>query len=353
MKKLAVVISSLEVGGAERMVLDLVKQIKDKINVKLFVIKSNSHSIYDKEASRLGVELIYFNHKIKILSLFVVFRFIKEMNRFKPDIIHSHLKASTYVYFYYLFNKQFKWIHTVHTLANIDTKCIRRQFFKPLYNNNKLVIVAVSDKVKESIKRIYPKSDVVTIYNGINLERFKSNNKNNTKEINLVSVGRLAKEKNHEYLLKELIGVRGLVDKVYLIGDGKERWKLEEIIKQKALDSNVIMIKFTNRVIYYLANSKIYLCSSLYEGHPISIIEAMASGLIVIASKAASELITNNYNGFIIDLEKGELENKIAFVINNLDKLDYIKENAKKTVSCLSIENMANSYLSLYIGDNK
>src|SRR5690554_6972859 len=53
-----------------------------------------------------------------------------------------------------------------------------------------------------------------------------SNNKNNTKEINLVSVGRLAKEKNHEYLLKELIGVRGLVDKVYLIGDGKERWKL-------------------------------------------------------------------------------------------------------------------------------
>lgn len=345
MKKLAIVISSLEVGGAERMVLDLIKAIKDNITVKLYIIKSNMKTIYDKEASKLGVELVYFNHRIKIFSFLVAIKFFKEMKRFKPDIIHSHLKSSFYVFLYNIFHKNFRWIHTVHTLANVDIKFVRRLFYKKVINNKRMELVAVSDNVLESIRYYFNNASVVKIPNGIHLEKFYNND---LKEINIISIARFDKVKNHEYMLLELKPIIDKVNKIFLIGDGKLRRKIFNLIKTYKMEDKVVIINFTNRTANYLANSTIYLSTSLYEGLSLSVIEALASGLVVIASKASNELILNNYNGFLINLEQNELTNKLNFVINNLKKLNNIRENAKLYASNFSIENMKNRYLQLY-----
>lgn len=328
------------------MVLDLIRAIKEEITVKLYVIKSNMKTIYDKEASNMGIEIIYFNHKIKIFSFLVAIKFFKEMKRYKPDIIHSHLKSSFYVYLYNIFHKDFRWIHTVHTLANVDIKYIRRIAFRNVINKKRIELVAVSDNVLESIRHYFSNASVVKIPNGIHLEKFYNNN---LKEINIISIARFDKVKNHEYMLLELKPIIHKINKIYLIGDGKLRRKITNLIKTYKMEDKVVIINFTNRTAYYLANSTIYVSTSLYEGLSLSVIEALASGLIVIASKASNELILNNYNGFLINLEQNELTNKINYVIDNLKYLKPIRENAKQYANNYSVTNMKDKYLKLYL----
>lgn len=329
------------------MVLDLIKELKDKIKIKLFVIKKNKGSIYDKEAKRLGIEIIYLNQMFKIFSFLTTIKLFKELKRYKPDIIHTHLKASTYVYFYYIFQKNFKWIHTVHTLANVDTKIFRRILFKRLYNNLKITLVAVSNTVKESIYALYKNANCITIYNGIDIKKFNSEFLNN--DINIISIGRFSKVKNHEYMLEELKDVITYVNKVYLIGDGKLKGKINRLIKKYQMEDKIVIIKYTNRIKKYLQDSSIYISTSKYEGMSLAIIEALASGLIVISSVASKELVVNNYNGFLINLEKGELKDKLLYVIENFEKLNELRSNARRLGLSLSSKNMANQYLNLYL----
>lgn len=350
-KRLAIVISSLEVGGAEKMVLDLIIQLKNKLEISLFVIKRNKNSIYDKKAKKLGVKVFYFNHFIKIFSPLVAIRLKKALKSYQPEIIHSHLKASTYVCFYNLFNKNFQWIHTVHTHAGLDTKWLRRIFFKPLYNKQRIKLIAVSETVKNSILNLYPTADVEVINNGIDLKKFNYLPRS-TKNLNLISVGRLEKVKNYDYLLFEVNKLRNepKLNGLYLIGNGRKRSHLERLINLLELEAKVQLIPVTNRVHEYLNRADIFISTSHYEGMPLAVLEAMASGLIVIASIASKDIVVDNFNGFLIDLEKESLSLKLKEILPNINLYNQIRINAVNTARNYSLDKMANKYLEVYLG---
>jgi glycosyltransferase involved in cell wall biosynthesis len=350
-KKIAIVISSLEVGGAEKMILDLIDNIKDKVRIKLFVIKKNYKSIYDLKTKELGIKVYYLNHKIKVFSLMVAFKLKKLLDQYQPDIIHTHLKSSTYIYFYNLFNKSFIWIHTMHTLPKIDTKVIRRFFFKPLYNKNRVKLVAVSSNIKNAAIKVFRKTKIRVIYNGIDLEKFEYNP--NVREINLINVARMEYVKNHDYLLKEVSKLNKdlRINKLILIGDGKRKNHINALINKLKLKNIIQIIPYTSKVGQYLNKANIFILTSYYEGLPLAVIEAMASGLIVIASLALKDIIIDNYNGFLINLDEDELYLKLKDVINNLDKYEYIRKNAYKSAIEFNIKIMARKYLELYLGD--
>lgn len=331
------------------MVLDLIENIKDSIEVKLFVIKQDLNSIYDIAAKKLGIEVIYFNHRIKIFSLNVAIKLKAALDNYKPDIIHSHLKASTYIYYYNIFNKKFKWVHTIHTIANIDTKVIRRFFFRPLYNKNRVKLIAVSKNVKSTANMLYKHSNIRVINNGINLDKFKFNNARYG--INMISVGRLESVKNHDYLLNEVSKLHNdmRINKLYLIGDGRRREHITELVEKLELNEVVEIITFTNKVNEYLNMADIFLLTSFYEGMPLAVIEAMASGLIVIATDAARDVIIDNYNGFIINLNKDSLYLKLKEVLSNRAKYEYIRKNALLSAESYSIKKMASEYLEVYL----
>ncbi|MCK9470550.1 MAG: glycosyltransferase [Bacilli bacterium] len=353
-KKIAIVISSLEIGGAEKMVLDLIEKIKECLDLKLFVIKKNFNSSYDLKAKELGIDIIYLNHRIKIFSLTVAIKLKKELDKYKPDIIHSHLKASTYIYFYNLFNKNFKWIHTIHTIAKVDTKIIRRMFFRNLYNKKRINLIAVSKNVEHSAKVFYKNADIRVINNGINLNKFKKRSANysiNNYGINIINVGRLEVVKNHDYLLIEISKLHKelRINKLYLIGDGKRKDHINELIKKIEMQDVIEIITYTSRVNEYLNMADIFVLSSIYEGMPLAVIEAMASGLIIIATSAAKDVIIDNYNGFIIDLKKDSLYIKLKQILEDISKYEYIRENALLTAKDYSINKMANEYLGVYL----
>ena len=146
----------------------------------------------------------------------------------------------------------------------------------------------------------------------------------------ILSVGRLEKQKNLFYTLNELSKFDFEVD---IVGEGND---LDELIKEsKKLDIKVNFLgKISNENLVNLySNYKYFISSSLYEGHPKTVIEAMSSGCIVFLSSIPNhvELVDDGMNGFIFDLETNKLRNKIKTVLDNNYDLKQISNNAINT----------------------
>jgi glycosyltransferase involved in cell wall biosynthesis len=347
--KVAMIISSLEVGGAEKLVIDLSNRISKFCDLKLYIIKENKSSILDKAVAVLNIKVVYLNSKLRFFDLRAANILKKELDSFKPDIIHTHLKTSSYIYYYYLFKKDFFWFHTVHTLARVDTRFIRRRLFKKLYSSKKIVLVAVSNTVRQSLIKEFPKAEIKLIENGIDVSEYYYCSGLKDKQ-NIICVARLTYLKNHEYLIKEFVKVRDNNMKLILIGDGKEKKRILKLINLLNINDRVILINSTMNVSSYLRDSSIFVLPSLYEGLSLSILEALATGLIVVTSRASSELIDDGVNGYISDLSENSLYKVLTYIIDNNDHLDYIRENARIKAENYSIESMTKKYYELFLG---
>jgi glycosyltransferase involved in cell wall biosynthesis len=346
--KLAMVITSLEVGGAEKMVLDLLRKIKEHIEVRLFIIKKNYHTIYDDEAKKLNIRYHYLQATNPVFCPLAALRLRKLLREYQPDIIHSHLKAADYVYFYYLGNKNFRWVHTVHTMAPIDTKIIRRLYLKKLYKKEIIKAVAVSKAVADSFYLLYATHPFL-ISNGIDLNRF-SDQKTSSDKLKIIHVGRYVPVKNHAYLVREfakLVAVNRKV-KLILIGDGPMKRKIARLVKKSGIARNVRFISFTSEVDRYLREAGIFVLPSLYEGLPLSLLEAMACGLVVVVSRGIAEPVENEVNGFQIDIEENALFYQLQDIIDNYGSLENLRKNAHFRAQEYSIETMAGQYLAFY-----
>lgn len=349
--KAAIVLTSLEIGGAEKMVLDLISHLKEKIRIRLYIIRKNFGTDYDIRAEQMGIPVIYLNCASKITSLFAARKLSSLLSEFHPDIIHTHLKAASYVLYYALKHHDFRWIHTVHTLAAIDTKPIRRLFFRKLYEERKIELVAVSETVRESLIRLYQNPSVTVIFNGIDPHQY---NRNPTKhfESTILHVGRFVKVKNHRYLLREFAKLHQLRPgmRLILVGDGPLFRRMKEFADELQISQAVTFTGRTDKVPEYLEQSDIFVLPSFYEGLPLSLLEAMASGLIVLSAPCGSEVIRHRVNGFLFRLEEDALYRLLIEIIQSMESFDTIRENAIRTAEQFSLEAMSSRYLELYEG---
>ena len=348
--KIAIVITSLEVGGAEKMILELAKSLQNDIKIKLFIIKKNFNSIYDQEAKALNIDIIYLNNRSKLFSISIAKKLKAKLNDYGPDIIHSNLKSSSYILYYHLFsNRDFKWVHTVHSISRVDTRFLRKIIFKKLYNSKKIKLIAVSKYVYDTLLIDYKKCDCEIITNGIDLKNYYISNAN-YERIYICHIGRFVRVKNHKYIIKEFQKLARLKDDIYMyfIGEGPLMKRMKQKVKKMNLENRIIFIGYTNRIKDYLRKSHIFILPSQYEGLSISLIEAMASGLICITSKASSGIIDNNINGYIIDLKKDHLAIKMLEVVNSYPLLNNVRKMAVEKSREYGIENMKNRYLKLY-----
>ena len=127
MKRVLLVIPTLEQGGGQKFVMDLAVGLdKTKFQVKVLVYYKESGSVFDSFARDNGIDVVYLDKKIGFHPGFMrdVRRVVKEYN---PDIIHTHLHSMLYLFTSYK-KRQIK-LHTVHTIANKEKKGLQRQAF--------------------------------------------------------------------------------------------------------------------------------------------------------------------------------------------------------------------------------
>lgn len=316
MKKLVEIIPTLEVGGAENLVVNLLKKINyNEVNIYLIILFDDTKNMYKNIVDNYPIKVIYMNKKDGLdISLFI--SLYKTLNKISPNSIHTHLYASSYVFFWKLLNRRVFWGHTVHSVADKELY----SFHKPLmYLAYKLQLahpIAISNEIKKTVIEYYKldKDYVNVISNGIDLENFSISRINKIlpeKEFNIITSGHLNDNKNQIYLLEIMTYLRNYSDIKYhltILGDGPNEDKLKNFIKNNNLDEFATLEGIVYDVKHFLEISALFILPSKYEGIPLSIIEAMGMGLPVFASNVGGipEMIKNNVNGMLIPLDNAE-----------------------------------------------
>lgn len=151
----------------------------------------------------------------------------------------------------------------------------------------------------------------------------------------LISAGRLEKNKNYKAVIDALSLVKDQEKIKYLIcGVGPSEVELKKYAKEKGVESKILFLGYREDIIELMKSSDVFLLTSLREGLPRSVMEAMACGLPCIVSdiRGNRDLIDDNLGGFIIDVnDKHQLNDRIMRLVDSLDmRLNMREYNLKK-----------------------
>lgn len=173
-------------------------------------------------------------------------------------------------------------------------------------------------------------------------------------QIVLLSIGELNDNKNHELVIDCLKDFNNVNFKYLICGDGVLKEKLQEKIKQYDLEDKVELLGYRTDILELLKICDFFIFPSKREGLPLSIMEAMACRVPVIGSKIRgnSDLIQDNINGFLFSLDdrKEFIQIITKFLLKEYDEddLNFIKENAFKSVQNYSLKNVLDELKKVY-----
>lgn len=171
------------------------------------------------------------------------------------------------------------------------------------------------------------------------------------KEKKIVSVGRFTYEKNYPMLLRAFARVHGQLPeyKLHIFGRVEESLGIRELVAELGLQDAVVLEGQTDAIYEQICDAEIYVLSSLSEGMPNALMEAMGLGLAVIATDCPSggprQLIRHGENGLLVENDnEDEMADAMLYLLNNKVKAEEMAENAKRIVETYSLRNIVSQW---------
>ena len=369
--KVCIIVTKLELGGAQKVAIDLCKKT-DKDKFEFFMI-CGMGGILDDETS--GVIKVYFVkdliREINPLKDFKAFiEIYKIFKKEKPDIVHTHSSKAGILGRITAFAAGIKTIiHTIHGFPFNDTQSF---FKKNLYITLEKLCAAVSmvlipvstENIKKGLSyKIGKEKQYRYIRLGIDIENFKNLNHAPLlkKELGLeetdkivTTIGPFKPQKNLADFIKaaNIVLKKDSSFKFIITGDGEGRPELERLIAKYGLENGVILLGWRRDISNILNSSDFFAMTSLWEGLPISTIEAMACGLIPVVNDVDGqrEIVKDGVNGFLVKPYVPEdIAAKILFLAKNPEIKDKMSKNAKETIDeTFGIDYMIKQHENLY-----
>jgi sugar transferase (PEP-CTERM/EpsH1 system associated) len=319
------IIETLDMGGAETVVANIVNNMSPGFKTDICCLM---HSGPVAERIRPEVDIIELGKPVHGNDYQIPFKLARILRARKIDIVQSHdwgtlLESVAGTTLAGVAAVHMAHGPTIHYPANdslVRIKRIIRRKAERLASMKVLRAIAVSEIVrKELISDVgFPDKKVILIHNGIDLSPIplgdlvsKQKQLNlSTSDFLLVTVGRLAEIKNYPLVLKALARARKFAPtlKLIMVGDGPERIQLEEISRNLGISQFVHFLGERQDVHDWLALAHAFVLPSFYEGISIALLEAMAAGLPVIATRVGGnpEVIMNGINGYLVESEDVE-----------------------------------------------
>lgn len=310
--------------------------------------KFNVHSMKIKKVPLIGILLFW----IKVLFT---------LKKIKPDIIHIQ---SIDIGIGGLLGKiLLKKPYVVYGRGgDVYSPWVFKKIISKIIIKNAGAVIALTEDMKQEMTKIY-KRDITVIPNGLDITKFINLSKENIRrKMNIpndvkiiIFIGRLKSVKGVEYLIEAmgLLGQKDVKTKLLLVGDGAERERLEQLVKELELTKNVMFVgRVSNEDIpKFLTMSDILVLPSLTEGFPNTILEAMASGLPIIATniRGIPEIIKNGENGFLVESKNPEaIAEKILSLFENNELRKTISKKNKEDVKRYSWEDTTKKIEDIY-----
>lgn len=355
----------------------MLKKALEKQGHKVYVVTANLENFkyeYDEEEKVLKIPGIPTGIYDSRLSSIYPVRAVNKIKSWKLDVIHSQTEFAIGT-FARIFAKQYNipLIHTYHTMYEDYIYYITKGYFKK--SSEKLLeyftkfycdttateLIVPTNKTYKLFKEKYKfKRNINIIPTGIEVERFyKENiNKNKVNELRkklklskkdfiILFVGRLAEEKNVEFLIEAQKEIKRKYKniKLLIVGDGPDKEKYEEYTVEQKLTGNVV---FAGKVAwddmpYYYQIANIFATASKTETQGLTIIEAMASNVVPVCMRdeAFQSMITEDLDGLFFETQE-EYKKQIFRLYENKKELQKFDNQARI---------QAETYSSRYYGE--
>lgn len=363
-------ISSSGFYGAERVVTEISKMHKKwGLSPIIGIIRNayNPHTELARYAADCGLEceIFFCRDRWDRQMVYEIRRYIEDVG---VDIIHSHGYKSD-IYCYFSATQKNKIVATNHNWIMSNPKMVAYCMIDALFLRKFDCVVAVSKNVKNKMLRLgVPLRKITVIHNGVNAREFfpvqgisKGGGRENMeakrkeKTITIGSLGSFKRQKGYEFLLMAFATLLRKYKNLRLIlgGDGYLKADLIKLAKRLSVDKYVVFAGYQKDINRFLSSIDIFVISSIEEGLPMVLLEAMAAGKPVVTTNVGDigEVIRNEVNGILV--QKKNIDQLVAGIARLIDCESVrteIGHRARETViSKFTSQKMAEKYLEIYL----
>ena len=378
-KKLLFVVHTLQIGGAEKILVNILKYIsKRKYDITVlalvddgvfvdevkniegvtykYVFKSyfkkaraNKESKFHKIATNIMSSIWKrYLKKLKYNSRELYEKYVDE----KYDVEIAFLEGKVSKFVSSSNNKDSKKIAWIHTDINTGTNSIfiDDDDEKKCYNTFDKVVCVSREVRNRFIQKTGRDNNVLIQINPVDcldiLEKAKEEltiKKNNDVPV-VCTVGRLVQVKGYDRLLevhKRLID-EGIMHELWIVGDGVERKKLEDYIRKNKLEKSARLMGYSNNPYKYVKNSDIFVCASRIEGLSTVIVEATILEKVIVSTDCpgAKEILgDDNECGMVVENDAVGIYEGLKAVLTNKELEKKYQENIKKRSELFNLRN--------------
>ena len=364
------IIPRLRKGGAERLCIDICRQlqVRDGVWVRLITFSDKNNYPFltyglDWQVIHASVQLSVF-HKT-VLNIDALQKAIED---FAPDVIHTHLFEAEIVSrsCYYSKAKWFSHCHdNMRQFRNFDIKTLFNKqlltnYFEKRYLLSRYKInggntfIAISHDTEQYFHKMASHYDVRFLPNAIDYEKFhRVNDRHSSTKLRLVNVGSYQDKKNQRFLVEVSKVLREChIDfEMNLLGDGEKYRDVARLIKENHLETTVFQRGNVEDVTEYLGQSDIYVHSAYYEPFGLVLVEAMAAGLPVVTldGRGNRDLIVQGKNGYMVYEQNAEqFADRILEIWNDKQKYQEMSAFAQDFARQYDIKPYVDKLLELY-----
>jgi len=318
--KIAHIITDLDIGGAEMMLLKLLRHFKDE-DYSHFVVSLKPAGSVGRMLEREGFR-VYSLGLNRINGLRSFLTLLSILQRERPRIVH------TYLFHADLFGRVASKVVgipvVVSSLRSVHVGGRMREILLRITDFCVDTVTAVSRSVADIhvAKGTTTPRKLRVIYNGVECgtegetERLSVRRDFGIDDDSslLTTIGRLEAVKGHTYLLAALkiLKEKGCRCKLLIVGKGGRENVLRDEIKRHSLDGDVLLLGEKEEIRGLLAATDVFVLSSLWEGMPNALLEAMARGLAVVATRVGGivEVVKDGENGMLVNTKDSDALSK-------------------------------------------
>ena len=367
MKKIIFNTDSLIMGGAEKLAIQYVKRLVKDYQVTLLINEDNGieGNILQKDIPQ-EVEYKFIINK-NIIANLNKYRELKKINKynlwyrimynyflkkrrksFKENIVKC-LKDEKYdilIDFYCKVpieitdERTVCWLH-----SNIDKIENKNKEMKKFLKTKKIIVI--TDKMKEQFISFFPQLEkkVIRIYNPFNIGKIKKSSidtsnlsekeKQLLKDSFILCCSRLDKNKDIKTLIMSFYKLKKekkLMEKLYIAGEGTEKYNLEIFVRKLNLEKEIIFLGNQLNPYIWMKNCKLFVHSSQKEGFGMVLVEALINEAVIVATNCPTgpkEILKNGENGILVEVGNiFQMEKAINEALTNINLRNTLKNRA-------------------------
>lgn len=351
-------------GGAGKSITELCEKLDEKkFNITIICLKK---CFYKHRLSKISKKIYELGVSKTLHAQKIIYRLLsKEYKNFRKVIFISNLyycNALTLLFQKRLKNVRyimsertpFQELNIYFGLRDFIKKKIIKLILKLFYHKADLII-ANSKKTRDDI-RLFSGAKVISIYpSSYKKNKFKKYKIIKNKKKIILSIGRLAKEKGFDILIRSIPHINYDNFIIKIVGDGPEINNLIELSKKLGVNKKIIFLGHIkeNKILKYYSESDLFVNPSYFEGFPNVVVEALSFNLPVICSDSyggIKEILLDNKGGYLFkNSDFRDLADKINLFFKHPHYLKKKTRFIKKHISKFSLLNTVKNYEKVFL----